>query len=323
MSAVNKLVWNPLGDYLRPKLQACTGVKLFIAPFIQKAALATLVEACADVSLLRVITRWNACDVASGVSDLEVYPYLKSKGVKLYVHKSIHLKLFVLDQNVAFTASGNITGRGIGLLGGPGNVEVGCEAPLALADWLKIHEILEDSIAVDEAVYGKAKAFKNSLPSQNDELPMLNLEPATRKAFSWLSLPASENPEALFEFYETLNANIPPSKDVAVFMHDLVLYRIPQGLGRSQFFELLRGRFVQHPFIVAVVKLLKKEKTARFGLVNEWLQRNCSDKPTPFRWELKTTTRRLYDWLAYFYPEINWDQPNHSMILRWGISEAE
>lgn len=283
----------------------------------------SLVEACQDVSQLRVITRWNARDIAAGVSDLEVYPYLKSKGVKLYVHKSIHLKLFVLDQNVAFTASGNITGRGIGSHGRPGNVEVGCEAPLALADWLNIHEILEDSIAVGEEVYAKAKAFEKNLPSQNDELPVLNLEPPVTKAFSWLSLPASENPEALFEFYETLNANIAPTKDVAVYMHDLVLYRMPQGLGRSQFYELLRSRFAQHPFIVAMVELLQKEKTARFGLVNEWLQSNCSDKPTPYRWELKNTTRRLYDWLVYFFPEITWDQPNHSMILRWNASETE
>jgi hypothetical protein len=65
------------------------------------------------------------------------------------------------------------------------------------------------------------------------------------------------------------------------------------------------------------MELIKKEKNARFGLVNEWLQQNCSDKPTPYRWELKATTRCLYDWLAYFFPEISWDRPSYSMILRW------
>ena len=313
----SRLIWSPLRDYLVPKLQACKGVQIFISPFIQKHALRSLVEACPDVTQLRVITRWNASDIATGVSDLEIYPYLKAKGVRLYLHKAIHLKLFVLDENVAFTASGNITGRGLGLPDSYCNIELGCEVPLALTDWLSISQILEDSTAVDDDIFCKAKKYQNAFPKQQTSLPELQLAPAVLKAFSSLSLPATQNPEILFDFYETLETNTTPSKDVAVFMHDLVLYRIPQGLDRVQFFELLRSHFIEHPFIVAVVELLKEVKSARFGLVNVWLQQNCSDKPTPYRWELQATTRCLYDWLAYFFHEISWNQPNYSMVLRW------
>ena len=318
----NRIIWSPLKDYLIPKLQTSKGVQIIIAPFIQKAAIENLVEACPNVSQLRVITRWNARDIAAGVSDLEVYPYLKSKGVKLYLHKTIHLKVFVLDENIAFVASGNVTGRGLGLHDKLANVEAGCEVPLTLSDWMKIHEILGDSIAVDDELFNKAKAFKMSVPSQIVELPELNLDPASTKEFSWLSLPATDNPEALFGFYYTLNSGTVPVDDVAIFMHDLALYHIPTGLSKEQFMALLRRRFKEHTFVMAIVDLLKKEKTARFGLVNEWLQNNCLDKPTPYRWELKSTTRRLYDWLAFFYPEITWDQPNRSMILRWKTSET-
>lgn len=282
-----------------------------------------LVEAVPDVTQLRVITRWNAGDIATGVSDLEIYPYLKARGVKLYLHTSIHLKLFVLDENVAFTASGNITCRGLGLLDSHCNVELGCEVPLALADWLNISQILEDSTAVDDAIFRKAKEYQAALPKQETSLPELQLIPAVQKTFSWLSLPASKNPEVLFEFYEALNTNMAPSKDVAVFMHDLILYRIPQGLERGPFLEMLRSHFLEHPFILAVVELLKKEKSARFGLVNSWLQQNCSDKPAPYRWELQATTRCLYHWLAYFIPEVSWDQPNYSMVLRWQPAAAK
>ena len=102
------------------------------------------------------------------------------------------------------------------------------------------------------------------------------------------------------------------------FAHDLILYQVPPGLARDEFLSALRDNFKSHPFVRAIVKLVQQEKPARFGLVNEWIQANCSDKPTPYRWEIKENTHILYDWLDYFFEEIKWDVPGrHSQVIRW------
>ena len=67
--------------------------------------------------------------------------------------------------------------------------------------------------------------------------------------------------------------------------------------------------------------LIKNERSARFGQVNEWITELCSDKPTPYRWELKSSTNKLYDWLDYFFDEISWDVPGrHSQVIYWDES---
>ena len=76
--------------------------------------------------------------------------------------------------------------------------------------------------------------------------------------------------------------------------------------------------FRKAPFVVAFVDLLKSMKRIRFGTVNAWIHHKCEDVPLPYRWEIKENTRTLYDWLAYFFPEITWDVPGrHSQVIYW------
>ena len=187
-------------------------------------------------------------------------------------------------------------------------------------DWKHIYSILQESLHVDDTVYEQALEYLRTNKQETSTVPPLALEPTDNREFSILSLPASEGPEQLYSFYATAADNDqeqPAGKDVAACAHDLILYEIPEGLDRQGFLGTLKKQFKSHAFVLAVVSLIKTEQSARFGLVNEWLQSECSDKPTPYRWELKRNTRILYDWLEYFYDEITWDRPNHSQVIRW------
>jgi hypothetical protein len=88
-------------------------------------------------------------------------------------------------------------------------------------------------------------------------------------------------------------------------------------LTKEQFFKQIGNAFRAHPFVKAVVRLLQEKGTLHFGAVNAWITSNCSDRPTPSRWEIKPATNRLYEWLSHFYDEISWCRPNHSQILIW------
>jgi hypothetical protein len=198
------------------------------------------------------------------------------------------------------------------------NVEIGCEVSLAQADWLRVFQILEESNRVDDDVYQTAVAYTEANKSTPPPVPPLDLTPKIDKRFSRLSLPSSSGPEALYTFYNDPATETASADDASAFVHDLMLYDIPQGLSKKAFFATLKERFAAHPFVTEIITLIKEAGSARFGLVNEWITTNCSDKPTPYRWEMKPATRRLYDWLAFFFSEISWGVPGaHSMVIKW------
>jgi len=295
----------------------CSGeeLRVLIAPFIQSAALLNLIEDCGPSNSQSIITRWNAADIATGVSDIEIYPMLKDKGIALYIHQSIHLKLFIFESNWAFVTSSNITGKGLGI-SGQGNVEVGCRAELGSEDWRSIYDLLGASVRVDDEIYQKAKDYRDANAKKPKALPELHLTSEQNQPFSILSLPAIESPSELHELYASIKPI--PAEIMTSYYHDMTLYKVPLGLDKDKFYVHLGNIFIGQPFIKAIASLIKEAKSAPFGLVNKWLQANCSDKPTPYRWELKPATRRLYNWMDFFFDEIKWDVPGqHSQVIFW------
>jgi len=316
MENSKQLIWSPIHEYIKKQIHERNELRLLIAPFVKLTALQELLKNCGDVSNLKVIVRWSGRDILNQVSDLEVYPYLSKKRIPLYIHPSIHLKLYVFNGVWAFHTSGNITQKGLGIVVNH-NIEVGCMVRLQSKDWKHIFRLLEESYRVDENVYEKALEYFRNNKCKVEEAPPLPLPLPFDKHFSILSLPATESPEVLYSYYQDLEHEWDKEDRVAACVHDLILYEIPDGLDEKQFFILLKNNFTSHPFVREIVLLIRKEKSARFGLVNEWLQKQCSDKPTPYKWELKENTSHLYNWLAYFFEEISWDRPHYSMILRW------
>jgi hypothetical protein len=92
---------------------------------------------------------------------------------------------------------------------------------------------------------------------------------------------------------------------------------VPEGLSADQFHNNLRAAFLKTPFVVDFVEFLKSQGSLRFGAVNNWIHEKCEDVPLPYRWEIKENTRIFYDWLAHFIPQITWDRPNYSQVIRW------
>ena len=305
------LHWTPISKHL---LNAGENCILLISPFIQKPSIQGLIENFKDSDSLQVVTRWNPSDIVSGVSDLEVYPYLEELGLPLYINSRIHLKLTIFENDNAFHTSANVTNRGLGIGENP-NIEVGCQVRLSGNDWLRIHDLLESSVRVDDSIYDQAKRYLDENKEKRPPLPILTYRSKQgSKEFSRHSLPFVQSPESLWDYYsvdqfEGSRAN---------FVHDLVLYSVQKpGLNREEFLEQLKANFKRHAFIRSVAGFVEREGHLRFGAVNNWITEKCTDKPVPFRWEMKPATNRLYDWLEFFFDEISWDRPNHSQVIYW------
>lgn len=311
----NYLVWTPTFKYVAQMLNEKKRLEYIISPYIKRKALKQLLDECDDTSNLRVIVRWDPKDLVYGASDVEIYEDLKSKGIALYYHQSIHLKILVFNRNWAFHTSGNITQKGLGLSDNP-NIEVGAQIRLNQRDWEEIDKVFREAVLVDDDLYEKFKHYTQENKLKPDPLPQLILEPLHLKPFSNFNLPATQSPEKLYEIYENPDVFKDDDDLLSACVHDINLYKIDLGLDKEKFIYKLGSGFQKDPFIQAVVGYIKEKDSVRSDEMNAWITSQCSDNPTPYRWEIKEATNKLYDWLSYYFQEITWDVPEaHSQVI--------
>jgi len=127
-------------------------------------------------------------------------------------------------------------------------------------------------------------------------------------------LPASRSPESL---WTVLNSEDPPWDDLMAAEHDLALYGVdPMIQGYPEFSRSLARAFFGHPFIEAFDNAIDADGM-RFGAVKEWVQKNCTDVPIPFRRLLTPHVQCLYSWMVGLGPhQYEVIQPNVSQIIR-------
>ena len=315
-NAKSSLIWSPTYSYLQEALECNHKLLVAISPFITLDGLKYIVDNVNDTSDLQIVARWHGQDLLSGASDIGIYPFLKDAGIPLFIHPTIHLKLLIFDRAQAFHSSGNITRNGLGL-NTPGNIEVGCDVTLLTEDWNHLYRILAESERVDDHLYQQAKEYIESNKSKIDKAPKLTLKKNRDKEFSWLSLPATNSPEELWQYYIGSLTNDEALELAAAANNDLVSFSLPDGLDEISFHAKLKRTFQAHPFIKKFVEILTLEGSLRFGFVRAWLQENCSDKPRPYRKDLNSAVSNLYNWLQYYFDEVTWDRPRHSMVIYW------
>ena len=309
------LVWSPVYRVLEKRIEEGDDIILILVPFAKLAALQQLHWVHTKKVKLKVICRWRPEDLASGVSDVEVFTYLKESGCQLFINRDIHLKLYVFASNAAFNTSGNLTLRGLGYSENA-NIEVGNMVSLTLQDWTKIYEIINASRQMDDALYKRYKAFIEQRPDLGAPKAFPDLIPPA-KTHTISSLPATESPARLADFYFDPNPGRFTPEEVRRAAHDLTTFRILPGLAKLEFDKQLGESFCRTPFVADFVELLKDKRSLRFGAVNDWIHQKCEDVPLPYRWEIKENTRIFYDWLVHYISDISWDRPKHSQVIYW------
>lgn len=266
---------------------------------------------------LQVITSWTSATLLGGSADPEVYRVLEEIGGRLYLHDRIHLKLYICSHHQAVLSTGNLTRNGLGFSAAP-NIEASAFVHLVKEDWQRISELFEESQRVTKEIYDEAVAYcaKYKIPAEIAPKFLIPRPMVATEMFSWLSLPATISPAELWKGYSAEHSGNDLEKQARI-AHDLELYEIQDGLTEELFHIQAGTQFLKHPFIVELVEWIAQRGTAHFGAVKAWLKHTCRDKPTPYRWELTPATQALYEWLAYYHPQIKWDRPSFSQVLRW------
>lgn len=310
------LVWSPIGPQLLSKFAAEDGIRLLIAPFIQRGALAHLLERLSSHAELKIITRWTAKDIAAGVSDPFVYEECAARRIPLYLHSTIHLKLITMGSGQCFCGSPNITANGLGLHEA-GNIEAGVWSTVAIGDWQRVYEIINSSRLADDTAFRATVDYRSKFLHSAPPLPQLDLPACPPRDFTVTSLPATLDPETVAAFGAGDTASGSGS-DVNCIMHDLVEFGATGKHDAKAILATMGERFLDQPFVKQIIAHVRESGSLRFGEVTAWIHTHCRDVPVPYRCEVKEATCILYNWLAYYVPEISWSVPGqYSQVIQW------
>lgn len=264
-----------------------------------------------------IIVRWETKDLILGSSDIEVYEYCKERNITLYRNSRLHLKAFVDDYKRSIIGSSNISSRALNI---PEiehyNYELATTVEnLSIDDRLYFSVILNGSTLITDSIYEQLKA---QLPEKRKEFPEesdfeFKIE-APDKNFLISSLPMTYNVKTLLRICETRETVNEVELNCA--MHDLALYGLPLGLAP----DILRGKltatFFNHPFVKAFLENLEMNGEVYFGAAKEWIHKNCTDVPTPRKWEITENIQILYRWIVELgNGKFAIDRPNYSERL--------
>lgn len=293
-----------------------------VAPYVRTEALDVILR---PINLVNVtlITTWKVDDLLQGASDLNLYPYLRSRGWDLCVHPSLHAKLLVADAHRAIITSANITKQGLGIAE-PCNDECASRIDnFSFADRLWLSVLSKNSIRVNDEYFLALKRHveQQCLPGvAAEEFDSTNF--MQKQQFLLSSLPMSPSPARLLGNIDLLATDNEALTQPELFstLHDMALFSLDSAAQHNQNEDRLRKEFFAQPFVSSFISAMAPRMY--FGEAKTWLQAHCSDVPTPGRKDLTAYAQTLFKWFADFNREYRVERPHYSECLINGLENS-
>ena len=266
-------------------------------PYIKLESLKLLLKSTSECKI--IVVRWELRDLILGSSDLEVYQYCKERSITLYRNSRLHLKAFIDNYKRCVMGSANISSRALNLPEMQGyNYELATTIKeLTIEDRLYFNSILNESILITDSIYNQIiiqlDEKKNEFP---DETDFEFTYEYSEKNFLISALPMTYDIYTLLKFYQRQKANNETELNCAI--HDLILYGLPLGLTQDSIIAKLKVAFFNHPFIKAFLANLDMKGEIYFGTAKDWIHKNCTDVPTPRKWEITENIQILFRWIV-------------------------
>lgn len=279
-----------------------------VSAFITTSGLGMLLPHIKPGVTTRVLARWRLSDLTSGASDLEMYPLLRKRGIKFYVHHDVHAKAVLCDKRLILLGSANLTCRGLQLSNSDGNIEFGVRESAAAEDLVEIDRLFESAVELTDTLFDEIRAAVDACgsapaPQQPEYSAKLTALLQPRKNGLWVrDLFWSSEPENL-------------ASGQLDSVHDMELLGIPPDEGRG---PVDRARFHTLPSIVWIIQeLAENGGELYFGSVTNKLHDVLLEDPKPYRKDVKTLAANLLTWCSFVLPEtFQIDAPNFSQRIR-------
>ena len=267
-----------------------------------KLSLIRQFDMCINASNIEkiLVVRFRPEDIISNASDLELYPYCKSHGWKLYFRLDLHAKTYVFDRVRCIIGSANATKSGMGL-SEKGNFEMATTCLLAEKDVRDLKLLLKGSIEMTDEIYECMKNTVNACPNEHTS------------GVQWpKEILAKETPDYSLLFSEDFPPCFSPlniSEDDALFLNTTNI----TDLGG------LREHMKSAKCYTWLKNLIKstEEHELYFGAITAQLHNLLLDEPKPYRKDVKTLLANLLNWISVLQcTDFIIDRPQHSQRVR-------
>jgi hypothetical protein len=322
------------GDALIALCKAAQQELLLVAPFIKVAVLERLLIEIPDEVTLRCVTRWFPHEIASGVSDLEIWPLFKERAnSSLWLRLDLHAKYYRVDQQ-CLIGSANLTAAALGWRQ-PANLELLLPYSAEASELRFFEETLfTQAVVVNDSIYQQMLEAVQHLPkppsqpdyplessSQEDGLSGDDEDSKPRElrengvvygqtpGQEWF--PQTRHPEDLYKAYANQWERLTSATQIAA-VYDLWFLAIPPGLDSNGFLSYVGAMLLQQPVVQAIDELAATPQ--RFGAVKKMLAvryKHQSDFDSSYAWQT------LMRWLLFFLPRrYSVSTPNYSEVFR-------
>lgn len=297
-----------LGEQLKNNLISYfqTAHKVFIlSAYFSEPAAKLLIKNLPLESTAKVVVRARPHDLVSGATDIRAIRLLFDNGISCYIHRSLHAKLYIIDNDIGFVGSANFTANGL-KISGYGNIELSTKISVSEEDLSLANQVMFDSILVTNDVLSKLEDFVDALKDEGDY-----------EQDDWweniLQLRMYDVSEGLFI------ADLPWTRygcdaDNEASQHDQDVFgfnHVKSNKSRTQ--KFLNSKVYQ--FIKQKLEQ-SDDGMAYFGEVTSWIHMALKDDILPYRAEIKEYVANVYSYFdSLAKSEFVIDKPNYSQRI--------
>ena len=248
----------------------------------------------------KLIVRFRPEDILSGASDLDIYPYCRDNGWKLYFRLDLHAKTYVFDRLRCIIGSANATGSGMNI-GGFGNYEMAAVCELAEKDIQALKLLLLGSVEMNDSIY---EIMHHAVDVQDTVATGLLQWPK--------KITDMFQPEYSLLFAEDFPPCVHPRN---ASDEDLLFLNISFSAAESQLAEAMKSS----KCYLWLLNLLKGEKSQEiyFGALTAALHNTLLNEPKPYRKDVKQLVSNLLTWISDLkIDDLVIDRPGYSQRVR-------
>ena len=227
------------------------------APYIKEPSLRRLLEHLPQLERLICVTRWQAGDIAAGVSDTAVRSLVRSSGGAFRLHPSLHAKYYRFDDGI-LVGSVNLTDAGLGVRR-VHNFEILTEPGDGFNSGAFERELMAGSREIDDGEVAAWEAIPVVEPSHR-----IGPDSALQ---AWY--PATRDPADLWQFYsghrELLSSETQQRADA-----DSIVLELPEGLDPQGFVNWVSVSLLSSSFVADVRRIREDDEPQAFLLLGEY-----------------------------------------------------
>ena len=281
------------GERIKNLVQGASHSVVLCAPFIKSKVLSTVLGVIPPNVHVQIVTRWSPIEIATGVSDLEVYDLANDRqNTELRLLEELHAKIYIADDQ-CLVGSANLTAKALGWAE-VHNIELMIQSDTSNPSVVFLLRHIKSAELVTLATKNEMEDAVNKIDSF--ELPkvdeMTDDEDSRRK--EWL--PRCAAPEKLYEIYNDPATKIVAEgtkKDGSSDLKDLC---VGKGLSSGDFSVTIQDSLLIMPAFARIVEKVPQGITDESGidLIAKEIP-ELDEIDVPNQWRI------VRDWIRVFF----------------------